>query len=259
MDRIWSSVGCFFLTLLAILFAVGVTESIKYSSMPIKFVVLGAAVLGAGAIAYLRDQIKFRRRPGERSALKDERPAQPVKVDQLVQPSHSQRSQVDLSGPLPPGSGPAIQETILAARRQAILFRQIVPPNHNPAHLSFFGGLPIAPSDFQWPSGEKRPFTFIMQVDCSAVPVAGRLGIFPDQGAVYLFLDLEWGEGNPFRMIYEPGPSAGWSEIASPPDLPHAFDSKLAWRWPQSDNEWPRLLPKWPFDPVLIQGGPLPE
>ena len=26
------------------------------------------------------------------------------------------------------------------------------------------------------------------------------------------------------------------------------------WKWPQSDADWPRLLPKWPFDPVLIQG-----
>jgi hypothetical protein len=91
------------------------------------------------------------------------------------------------------------------------------------------------------------------------VPAAGRLGIFPDQGIVYLFLDLEWGEGNPFRVIYEPGPSQGWAEIGSPSDLPHAFDSKLAWRWPQSDTQWPRLLPKWPFDPVLIEGAPLPD
>jgi len=267
MDRIWSSLGCFFLTLLALLFAIGVTESIKYSSMPIKFLVLGAAALGAGVIAYVRDRIKFRRRPEQdKSAPKEQRPVQQKSVDQ-VQPSQSQRSKVDLSGqlspealqPLPPGSGSAIHETILAARRQAILFRQIVPPNHDPAHLSFFGGLPIAPSGFQWPRNESRPYSFIMQVDCAAVPAAGRLGMFPDHGVVYLFLDLEWGEGNPFRVVYEPGPSHGWAEIAPPSDLPHAFDSKLAWRWPQSDTQWPRLLPKWPFDPVLIQGGPLPD
>jgi hypothetical protein len=267
MDRIWSSLGCFFLTLLALLFAIGVTESIKYSSMPIKFLVLGAAALGAGAIAYMRDQIKFRRRPvPERLGPKDEK-ARQRPLDDLGQPSLSQRSKGDFSGhlpsdasqSLPPGSGPTANETILASRRQAILFRQIVPPNHDPAHLSFFGGLPIAPSGFQWPRGETKPYTFIMQLDCSAVPSEGRLGMFPDQGVMYLFLDLEWGEGNPFRVIYEPGPSQGWAEIASPSDLPHAFDSKLAWRWPQSDNEWPRLLPKWPFDPVLIQGGPLPD
>jgi hypothetical protein len=250
MDRIWSSLGCFFLTLLAILFALGVTESIKYSSVPIKFVVLGAAVLGAGAIAYVRDRIKFRRRPRQdKSEPKEQRPAQPERVDPLGQLPKPSTSRAPLG----------INETILAARSQAILFRQIVPPNHDQSHLSFFGGLPIAPSGFQWPSGDSRPYTFIMQVDCSAVPAAGRLGIFPDQGVVYLFVDLEWGAGNSFGVIYEPGPSLGWVEISPPSDLPHAFDSKLAWRWPQTDAEWPRLLPKWPFDPVLIQGGPLPD
>ncbi|HVI72222.1 MAG TPA: DUF1963 domain-containing protein, partial [Pyrinomonadaceae bacterium] len=101
---------------------------------------------------------------------------QPDKVDRdtLIL---SQMSPLTVSAPAPP-----IHETILASRTQAILFRQIVPPNHDPAHLSFFGGLPIAPSAFQWPRGESKPHSFIMQVDCSAVPADGRLGIFPDDG-----------------------------------------------------------------------------
>jgi Domain of unknown function (DUF1963) len=156
-----------------------------------------------------------------------------------------------------------IHEAILAARAQAILFRQIVPPNHDPAHLSFFGGLAIAPAGFQWPRGKSRAYSFIMQVDCSAVPPAGRLGVFPDDGVLYVFLDLNWGyeEGydDTFRVIYEPGPTRGWAEVAPPEDLPHAYDSKLVWKWPQSDEDWPRLLPKWPFDPVLIKGGPVSD
>jgi hypothetical protein len=98
-----------------------------------------------------------------------------------------------------------------------------------------------------------------MQVDCSAVPADGRLGIFPDDGVLYVFLDLTWGQEDLFRVIWEPGPAHGWTEIAPPDNLSHAFESKLAWRWPQSAEDWPRLLPKWPFDPVLIKGGPLPD
>jgi len=251
MDRILSWLGCFSFILLAILFALGVTEAIKYSGPLQKVLVLTAAVLGAAAVAYLRDRIKNRARPVlHKSEGKGE--SQPKKrLDQLGQPSKSQ--------PSSPNSVSPVNQTILAARRQAVLFRQIVPPNHDPAHLSFFGGLPIAPSGFQWPGGEQRPYSFIMQVDCSAVPAAGRLGLFPEDGVLYLFLDLEWRQENMFRVIYELGPSKGWVEIPPPSDLPHAFDSRLAWRWPQSDTEWPRLLPKWPFDPVLIQGGPLPD
>ena len=158
---------------------------------------------------------------------------------------------------------PPIHDAILAARRQAIVFRQIVPPNHDPTHLSFFGGLPIAPSGFQWPRGKSRPYSFIMQVDCSAVPADGRLGIFPDDGVLYVFLKLEWdyesGYEDAFRVTWKPGPAQGWVEITPPDDLPHAFNSKRAWKWPQSDDDWPRLLPKWPFDPVVIHGGPLPD
>src|SRR5829696_4691316 len=113
---------------------------------------------------------------------------------------------------------PPIHDAILASRRQAILFRQIVPPNHDPAHLSFFGGLPIAPSGFKWPRGKSRPYSFIMQVDCSAVPLAGRLGMLPDDGVIYVFLELEWdyewGDEDKFRVIWEPGPTHGWAEIA---------------------------------------------
>ncbi len=247
MERIWSSLGCFGLTLLAILTVIGVTESIKYADPLTKTLVLTAAVLAAAAVAYARDWIKFGSRQKPRSN------DQQSKVDRGAPPP-PQRPQSPIESPASP-----IAEAILAARRQAILFRQIVPPNHDPAHLSFFGGLPIAPSDFQWPRGASRPYSFVMQVDCSAVPADGRLGILPDGGVLYLFLDLEWGDQETFSVIWQRGPSHGWTEIAPPDDLPHAFDSKLAWRWPQSDADWPRLLPKWPFDPVLIKGGPLPD
>src|SRR5215213_3543018 len=160
MDRIWSWLGCFGLTLLAILFALGVTETIKYVGRLERTLVLTAAVLAAVAVAWLRDRIKDRPLPA------------PQKPPLTV----------------PPPDRP-IHDAILASRTQAILFRQIVPPTHDPAHLSFFGGLPVAPSGFQWPRGKSKPYSFVMQVDCSAVPAAGRLGMFPDSGVLYVFLE----------------------------------------------------------------------
>jgi hypothetical protein len=125
-----------------------------------------------------------------------------------------------MSQPSDPAPTQPIHDAILAARTQAILFRQIVPPNYDPTHLSFFGGLPIAPSGFPWPRGESRPHSFVMQVDCSAVPADGRLGMFPELGVLYVFLDLawdyEWGYEGKFCVIWEPGPSRGWAEIPPP-------------------------------------------
>ena len=42
-------------------------------------------------------------------------------------------------------------------------------------------------------AGKSRPYSFIMQVDCSAVLSDGRLGMFPDNGVLYVFLELYWG------------------------------------------------------------------
>ena len=142
MNRIWSWLGCFGLTLLAILFALGVTETIKYVGPVERTLVLTAAVLAAAAVAYLRDKIK--NGPLHKSSRSRDQRSEP-NLDALLPPQSSQ------------ASAPSIHEAILVARTQAILFRQIVPPNHDPAHLSFFGGLPIAPYGFQWPRGESRP------------------------------------------------------------------------------------------------------
>ena len=70
MNRILSWLGCFGLILLAILFALGVTEAIKYAGPLEKALVLSGAVLAAAAIAYLRDQKKNRCLP-QKSLLEE--------------------------------------------------------------------------------------------------------------------------------------------------------------------------------------------
>jgi hypothetical protein len=131
MNRILSWLGCFGLTLLVVLSALGVTETIKYVGPLERTLVLTAAVLSAAAVAYLRDRIKNGPLPALRkSELKDE----PI-----------QRSKDQPSAPAPASP---IHDAILAARRQAILFRQIVPPNHDPAHLSFFSHLNVSSDCF---------------------------------------------------------------------------------------------------------------
>ena len=190
MQRILSGLGCFGLVLLAILFALGVTEAIKYVSALERALVLTAVVLAAFLVAFVRDWIKN----GAADAAQ--------KSERKKEPTQQQRLPAEISEPSASASASSIPDAILASRRQAIIFRQIVPPNHDSTHLSFFGGLPIAPSGFQWPRGESKPYSFIMQVDCSAVPENGRLGIFPDNGVLYLFLDLEWEQKDMFRVTW---------------------------------------------------------
>src|SRR5262245_48461325 len=114
-----------------------------------------------------------------------------------------------------------------AAALQAIVFRQHFPPRHDELTLSFFGGAPVAPRGFRWPrpntSANAKPFSFLMQIDCEAVPAAARLQMLPERGVLYFFLDLSWAEPNAFRVLYEDGKDADWAVVLSPADLGPAF------------------------------------
>ncbi len=160
------------------------------------------------------------------------------------------------SPPFQAASG--LSADIVAASRQAIVFRQHFPTPRR-ASLSFFGGAPVGPGGFRWPRPEgagaqSQPFSFLMQIDCAEVPAPARLGMLPDRGVLYFFLDLTWGRQDAFRVLYEPGGDNGWRPIEPPDDLGHAFgdQAKFGWRWTQSADECPRLLPKWTFQPIAL-------
>lgn len=152
-----------------------------------------------------------------------------------------------------------VHEAIVAASKQAVVFRQHFPPQHGTATLSFFGGAPVGPSGFQWPRADRRateskPFSFLMQIDCAAVPAPARLEMLPGEGVLYFFLDLTWGEPNAFRVLYEEGNRNDWSAIQPPGDLGFAYGDQATyvWKWTQSTDQCPKLLPKWTFEPVVI-------
>src|SRR6476661_10651237 len=149
---------------------------------------------------------------------------------------------------------------IMAAGKQAIVFRQHFPPQPDGSALSFFGGAPVAPSGFRWPrpdasAAQSRPFSFLMQIDCAAVPAPARLRMLPDRGVLYFFLDLTWGEPNAFRVLYEEGGGKDWAASQPPDDLDYAFGDQATyvWKWTQSVQDCPKLLPKWTFQPVAIE------
>lgn len=149
------------------------------------------------------------------------------------------------------------QSSILDAASQAILFNQHMPPRRDHAALSFFGGRPLAPAECKWPytideSGKEAPLTFIMQINCADIPAQARLGLMPDKGVLYFFLDMVWGN-NGCRVLYEPDVSTV-VEIATPDHLSPVYgdEGKYAFPWIPAE-ELPRILPKWTFEPVVLQ------
>jgi hypothetical protein len=150
----------------------------------------------------------------------------------------------------------AVSPHIVSASRQAIVFHQHVPPRHDRT-LSFFGGAPVAPPQFRWPrasGAQSKPLSFLMQIDCGAIPGSARLGLLPDHGVLYFFLDLAWTPPDLYRVLYEQDGGGDWITIQAPDDLGPAFgdDAVHVWKWTQSPADCPRLLPRWTFDPVII-------
>jgi hypothetical protein len=159
--------------------------------------------------------------------------------------------------PEPPPPSEDRSGVLRESRRQAVLLRRHFPPRA--ATLSHFGGVPTVPLGFTWPfvvlpDGGDRAWTFVLQVDCAAIPADGRLDLMPDSGQLYVFLDLDWGNHWVWSVRYENGDPDSFVPARVPAGLPRAYSTRATWGWPQRDEDWPRLLPSWSLQPVLVSG-----
>jgi hypothetical protein len=162
----------------------------------------------------------------------------------------------------PPPPRPDDPRKLRMSRNQAILLRRDFPPRQE--SLSHWGGVPIVPRGFTWPFyqdelGHDRTLHHILQVDCSTIPEQGRLGLLPDRGQLYVFLDLDWGNHWKWSVRFEPGDASDFAPARVPDSLPPAYAYRDTWAWPQRDEDWPRLLPSWSVDPVLLTGEARPH
>ena len=169
--------------------------------------------------------------------------------------------------PIAPTAGFAPRDTrsapgLIEPARTAVVFLQQIPPAYDPRHLNYFGGLPTAPNSFIWPTwthdGATEPLHFIMQIDCAALPSSARHEAFPAHGVLYFFLDLRWGHSGGFRVLYAENATDAFSPAREPVGLTVAYGSeaRFAWRWTEAlddpEARLPKLLPKWPFDPLAV-------
>jgi len=234
-----------------------------------KILIFAASSFGlvAAAIdrALLRDLLPPRR-VSEQSYAPDPRLRHEVWRKQALElppdplSSSSSTAPHQTSGPLSePGVSPAA--AISRASTRPIVFKEICPP---PAGgLSFYGGVPLAPAGFQWPrtrnKPDKVPLSFVMQWDCAELAVQDATGLIPRDGVLYLFCDLTWGEPFDFQFIHAAGPPEGWQALPVPADLPPLYGDEgvhlvpyCSPRVEKSMQDVPRLLPRWPFNPIAF-------
>lgn len=229
---ILSAIGTFFGVLLIVLFAIAVSSKGALKgpdAFVLRWTVLSLAVVFSALVAWLRWRVLPRGEPARTTSASRQ-------------------------------SGPAVRAEpadVMATSKQAIVFRQHFPPQRGGSTLSFFGGAPVGSHNLRWPradGAESTPLSFLMQIDCAAVPAPARLGMLPDEGVVYFFLDLTWGDPVAFRVLHEDRIHDDWSVIQPPDDLGLAFgdQSTYVWKWTQSTQNCSKLLPKWTFQPVVI-------
>jgi hypothetical protein len=263
--RMISLIGTFFGVLFVLLFAVAVTSNGALKgpdAFALRWTVLSLAVALSGLATWLRwrmsqPQRKTANREASIAVLKTVLaarggPGQPSAVD--GKPTEVSLRQSSAHSP------PAAAAEVAAASKHAIVFRQHFPPRPGKSTLSFFGGAPIAESGFRWPrpprdQAQSKPFSFLLQIDCAAVPPEGRRGLLPDRGVLYFFHDLTWAQPDAFCVVYADAKNIDrWKEVHPPDDLGPAYGDQAVhrWKWTQSAADCPRLLPKWTFDPVVI-------
>ncbi|SEC04070.1 protein of unknown function [Nocardioides exalbidus] len=211
-------------------------------------VLLGGMVIVGLVSVYYLGEVKR-----EAADLTPPPPIEPL-PDGLPEPSAD-------APPAPPAT-PEHEAALVASRDQAVLLRRDFPPR--PGALSHWGGVPSVPRDFTWPffvttDGTERAMHHVLQLDCSTIPEAGRLGLMPDRGLIYVFLDLDWGIHWRWSVRYVDATPDQLVPAPVPASLPHAYGERASWRWPSTDAEWPRLLPAWSIDPVVVTGDPAAE
>ena len=141
------------------------------------------------------------------------------------------------------------------------MLHQHFPPHRAPEGRSWLGGTPVLPGAAEWPLNPStgKPLHFLLQLDLADVPPEAGLGLLPPEGALALFLDLDWGVGEAFRVIHAQGyAGTPWHTLEVPQGLAMAYgdEAALVWPWALTPDHGTQLLPRWPVTPRLIA---LPE
>lgn len=162
---------------------------------------------------------------------------------------------------VPAAEAPALPAPITAAAQQAIVLRQHFPPHRAAQTRSWLGGSPVLPGNAEWPANPVtgKPLHFLLQLDLAEVPPEAGLGLLPSEGALAVFLDLDWGPGEAFRVIHAQGyAGTPWQALDVPTSLAMAYgdEAALAWPWALTPEHGTPILPRWPVAPRLIA---LPE
>lgn len=173
----------------------------------------------------------------------------------------------DIEATPPPISAPPISAELAAALRRPIAFRQFLPQSSGNDGLSFFGGQPIGPEDFQWPRQRGAeggaPLQFFMQWDCAQLSQEDPTGLLPQYGVLYCFVNCEEDAHEEFisshAFVHLRGSAQAWKPVKIPDDARPALGGAASFAMSgctdavdNAETYLPRILPRFPFSPIAF-------
>lgn len=167
--------------------------------------------------------------------------------------AHKAQIRAHVERPVPPASE-ADQRSKDLARRTCLAIRHVYPPRHPQRSMSFLGGLPLAPDDFDFPmihnrEGLLEPLTFMAQIDLAALPQGGAQVLLPKQGYLYFFAPMSGDfddTANHFVVRYVPGKvKRNWGphQPGNMPPVGGAVEAPYNFPWMSWRNNPERFYP----------------
>lgn len=104
------------------------------------------------------------------------------------------------------------REAIERGQAARLAIKHVFPPRLPQRSMSYFGGLPIVPDEFDWPTVHNRKgllerLNFMAQIDCSDLPPGPGRDLLPEKGYLYFFApmsDTFGADAMHFVTRYEP-------------------------------------------------------
>jgi len=123
-------------------------------------------------------------------------------------------------------SDAALKPIIQEFSRDVVLYLPASIQSDLETITSFFGGVPVAPSEFIWPRAIESgvPLTFMGQINLRDFPKIEFFELLPGDGAIYFFIDANDDASGRERkkqqvVMHFAGNPSKWLEVAQPTDL----------------------------------------
>lgn len=156
------------------------------------------------------------------------------------------------------GTDTEVLQRLLAQTQQAVGFEPVFPPEHPMRRETFFGGLPFAPRDLEWPryeqTGAQRAAIFMGQVAVRDLPDVLERASMREDAVLYFFLPnyVDLADMSGF-VVAAHGDRNEWVEHDAPEDMAEIDWLTFTEKWNGRSGRSMTSFPKWEMTPKAVE------